>query len=231
MCDNALSTEFDTGTEHVRLASLSELTGQSPVRSFSVAYWVKFNGTQPAWATPMGACTNSSWRDGFGFYHSSEDRIRFWINNYETTRATTTTVFPNNVWYHIVGTYDADLGAGNIKIYVNGVFEGQGDLKAEVTSPTLPVTIGTIHSDDMVGFIDEVAFWSEALTAQSVTAIFNSPSHQWLRDFGTYQQSAALTAFYRMGDGDTFPGITDHAGPHDGLFIDGEGNEFVVDTP
>ncbi|MBU1244535.1 LamG domain-containing protein [Myxococcota bacterium] len=232
MCVNAMCTEFDTSTEHVQLGTLSELTGNNPVRAFSVSYWVKFNGTQPDWATPIGASTSGSWGDGFGFYHSSGDLIRFWINAYGTTRATSTTVIVNNVWYHVVGTFDADATSGNIKIYLNGVLEGQGDLKAAVTAPNAPVTIGSLIDDDMVGFIDEVGFWSLALTDRNVNAIYNGGSPaSLLTDYGNYNQSATLTAYYRMGDGDTLPTIADHAGSHPGTLIDGEGDELVNDSP
>ncbi len=132
----------------------------------------------------------------------------------------------------MVGTFDADATSGNIKIYLNGVLEGQGDLKAAVTAPNAPVTIGTLINDDMVGFIDEVGFWSVALSEPNVAAIYNGGSpFSLLTDSGTYDQSGTLTAYYRMGDGDTLPTIADHAGSHPGTLIAGDGDELVNDAP
>jgi Concanavalin A-like lectin/glucanases superfamily len=236
LCQNAMCTEFDTSMENLQLPSLGELAASKPVTSFSVSYWIKLNGVQPDWAAPMGACTNGSWQDGFGFYISTNDYVRFWINNYTDavdTRASTTTSLVSDVWYHVVGTFDASLPSENIKVYLNGVLEDTGNLKVAVSSPDESVTIGAINDGDgMVGRIDEVGFWSNAISPQNVTAIYNNGTTFNLNlNYGNYNQSANLTAFYRMGDGDTLPNILDHANSHDGTIQNGNGDELVSDTP
>lgn len=231
-CLNGYSTEFGANNERVDIGSLQDVTGNTVVMSFTVSFWLKLNGTQPTWATPMAASSSDQWGDGFGFYHSSEDLIRFWINNWASTRASTATSLSNNVWYHIVGTYDAALGSDNIKIYLNGALSGTGDSKAVVSESARPISIGALYTDDMVGFVDEVAFWPTALSAQNVQALYNQGSPFNLTyDQGNYNQSSTLSAYYRMGDQDTHPVIIDHAGTHNGSVTVGDGNEFVTDVP
>jgi len=193
---------------------------------------VKFNGNQPGWATPIGVSSDSSWKNGFGFYHSSEDLIRFWINDYYEIGVYTSVSVSNNVWYHVVGTYDASLANENIKIYLNGDLSGTGVSQAPVSLSDGAITIGALYSDDMVGFVDEVAFWPVALSPQNVEAIFNGRSpFNLMYDRGAYNQSSNLTAYYRMGDQDSHPVITDHASNNDGDVTFGDGNVFVNDVP
>ena len=231
-CLNSYSTEFGATDERVDIGSLQDVTGNNPVLSFTVSFWLKLSGVQPDWATPLGVSSSGGWHDGFGFYHSSEDLLRFWINSYDGTRASTGTSLSNGVWYHVVGTYDAALGSANIKIYLNGVHSGSGDTKVAVTQSGRPISVGALYTDDMVGFVDEVAFWPIALSAQNVLAIYNGGSPFNLAyDRGNYNQSSTLSAYYRMGDQDSHPVIIDHAGSHNGSVVVGDGNEFVTDVP
>jgi len=43
---------------------------------------------------------------------------------------------PNSPWYHIVGTYDKDGGANNLKIYVNGALSAQATKAGTVDTST-----------------------------------------------------------------------------------------------
>jgi hypothetical protein len=131
-----------------------------------------------------------------------------------------------------VGTYDATLGSENIKIYLNGALSGSASHSDAVTESARPISIGTLGSYDMIGFVDEVAFWPIALSAQSVAAIHNGGSpFNLLYDRGDYDQSSALSAYYRMGDLDTYPDIVDHGAAHDGTVAEGNGDEFVTEVP
>ena len=231
-CLNSYSTEFGVTDERVVIGSLQDVTGNNPVLSFTVSYWLKLNGVQPDWATPIGASSGGGWNDGFGFYHSSGNMIRFWINAYDGTGAYTATSVSNNVWYHVVGTYDAALGSANIKIYLNGAFSASADSQVAVSQSGRPISIGALYEDGLVGFVDEVAFWPMALSPQNVQAIYNGGSPFNLSyDQGNYNQSATLSAYYRMGDQDNHPTITDRAGTHNGSVVVGNGDEFVTDVP
>lgn len=44
-------------------------------------------------------------------------------------------------WYHIMATYDKNLPSGNVKLYINGVLEGQYDEHRSIATNTLPLFI------------------------------------------------------------------------------------------
>jgi hypothetical protein len=85
-------------------------------------------------------------------------------------------VGPNNTWQHVVGVYD-DAG-GTLHIYVNGVDQGQGGVRATgVRSFSNPISIGSKHlgndpnyDGSFAGSIDEVAIYPYALSASQVQA-------------------------------------------------------------
>lgn len=86
-----------------------------------------------------------------------------------------TTTLPLNQWSHLAATFDGST----IRIYVNGVLEGQsaavGNLDAAVGTS---LTIGALGGafDFFKGLVDEVEVFSRALNASEITAIFTAGS-------------------------------------------------------
>jgi len=88
----------------------------------------------------------------------------------------------------------------------------------------------TDSSFNYTGDIDEVSFWSSGLTDGQVTELYNGglPSHL------SYHSAASnLLHWYRMGDGDTYPTITDRKGTANGTMENMTSGvvNFVADTP
>ncbi|MFZ3077891.1 MAG: LamG domain-containing protein, partial [Candidatus Aenigmatarchaeota archaeon] len=65
----------------------------------------------------------------------------------------------SNIWYHIVGTYDKNAVANNLKLYVNGGLKDVQTRTGVIDSPTANLLIGNVFN----GTIDEVRVWSRAL--------------------------------------------------------------------
>jgi len=106
-----------------------------------------------------------------------------------------------NAWTHLVISADRD---GKVVGYVNGVAD-TADKNGEATSLTTTSTtkIGkyatSTYSDFQMG---DVAIWNVALDADAVTAIYNSGRPTNLTfDNGNYDNSSALVAYYKMGNG------------------------------
>ena len=75
------------------------------------------------------------------------------------------------------------------------------------------------------GKIDEVAIFTSSLTPTNVGAIYNS---------GTPNNLASLSpiAWYRMGDGDTFPTLTDNgSGGNNGTMTNMVSGDIETDVP
>ena len=152
----------------------------------------------------------------------------------------------SNGFHHIVVT---NSGAANsyqvstlgIKIYINGVEQtltdnsaGGGLPDAGVGGNTFSITPNVIalgRQPTSVRFlrdgkIDELAFWNSELNQSQITTLYNSGS---VSDLSSFSPSPAH--WYRMGDGDTFPTISDSIGSADLTMSNMTAANFVSEVP
>ena len=74
-------------------------------------------------------------------------------------------------WSHVAGVWDA--GASQIRVYVNGVLDGSGDVARSPKAGTTPLIIGARGSDrafPFMGTIDDVRIWNLARSQNDLTA-------------------------------------------------------------
>ena len=136
----------------------------------------------------------------------------------------------SNGFHHIVITNSGGANAYQtsslgIKIYINGTEQtltdnsaGGGLPDAGIGSNTFSITPNKIalgRQPTSVRFlrdgqIDELAFWNSELNQSQITTLYNSGSPSDLSSF-----SPSPAHWYRMGDGDTFPTISDNIGSVD----------------
>ena len=80
-----------------------------------------------------------------------------------------TPALSQNVWYHIVGTYDGI----KMRIYVNGVEKGSDNLSGNIVASSM--TIGYGDWDRFwKGIIDEVRIYNRALSASEILERYNA---------------------------------------------------------
>jgi len=121
------------------------------------------------------------------------------------------TTIPTASWSHVVMTYNGSGSATRIKVYLNAVLDngtttGSGSYTA-MSNTSEPLEIGRFTSGSYAdGHIDEVAIFNTELSASDITTIYNSGVPNDLT--GT----SGLVSWWRMGDGDTAPTITDKGG-------------------
>jgi TonB family protein len=75
-----------------------------------------------------------------------------------------------NTWVHVAGTYDGT----NVRLYLNGSVVGAVTFDGGYTPTTTPMTIGKaswFDRDFVSGKIDEVEFFSRALTAAEIVTL------------------------------------------------------------
>ena len=153
------------------------------------------------------------------------------------------TIPADGTWKHIVVTFDGATDGLKIdtpytlKIYINGsevttsatTFSQGGGIE-DSDGPIEPVYVGFGRNPS--GFylrqslIDEFGYWNQALTASQVSSLYNSGVPT---DLTTFSPSAAHV--YRMGDGDTYPTISDKVGNADQTMTNMASSNFVTDTP
>lgn len=152
----------------------------------------------------------------------------------------------SNGFHHIVVTNSGGANAYQvstlgIKIYINGVEQtltdnsaGGGLPDAGIGSNTFSITPNKIalgRQPTSVRFlrdgqIDELAFWNSELNQSQITTLYNSGSPSDLASF-----SPSPAHWYRMGDGDTFPTLSDSIGNADLDMNNMSASDFVSDTP
>ncbi len=78
-----------------------------------------------------------------------------------------TTLVEPDTWYHTTLTYDS--GSQKLMIYLDGELEGETDLPAGLEHRLGgPLTIGTYSGRDLLGKIDDIQIWDEALSEGQV---------------------------------------------------------------
>lgn len=101
------------------------------------------------------------------------DKVRMYISGTGGTwpSAASTIAVKTGEWTHIAGTYDSKA----IKVYINGKLDGETANNEGLFASDLPAWIGGYGPDaefgsnrHFPGVIDEVRFWSGALTAEEI---------------------------------------------------------------
>jgi hypothetical protein len=138
-------------------------------------------------------------------------------------------------WNHIALVINggASTNADKGKIYVNGANEStSNNLSSFSTFPNAAdeLFIGetkTGHYNPFLGNIDEMAiFVNEELSAAKITTLYNSGVPTNLNGF-----SPKPTHWWRNGDGDTFPTITDQIGSYNLSMVNMVSGDIEEDVP
>lgn len=154
--------------------------GGATSQPFSLEAWVK----GPPQNCDCGIITKGYGSGGEQFNidnGASSHAFRFFVRNSAgSVTAVNTTVIPDNTWHHLVGVYDPDQGL--LSFYVDGILFGDSTFTAAgILSTTHPVSIGcrrsgtsSVYDYQWNGFIDDVAFYKTALTAEQVWAHYSA---------------------------------------------------------
>ena len=138
-------------------------------------------------------------------------------------------------WNHIALVLNggASTNTDKGKIYVNGVNETTSqNLGSFSTFPNAsdPLFIGessTGHYNPFLGNIDEMAIWvGGELSASDISTLYNSGAPTDLSSFST-----PPTHWWRNGDGDTYPTITDQIGSYNLTMTNMASGDIETDVP
>ena len=141
-----------------------------------------------------------------------------------------------NTWYHMAFVYNESESSNSdkLKFYLDGTElpnETTGFALTSLNTVTASFGIGAPFTTGfLTGNLDEIAIWNKALTSTQVQSIYNATSSGLTKDLSTIE-SSNLKHWWRMGDGDTYPTITDNAGNNDGTMTNMSSTDIVSDTP
>lgn len=199
-----------TNTKSIALDGVDDMVdcgNIKPTGAMSISYWFKGKSTSGS-VTTLGTMGSSGQR-GYVLGISNTNLWAFQIASSAT--AVKSLIYrltiDNTKWYHIVGVYDP---SNYMRIFIDGV------QVAEVTSAipssqyvgnSITTKIGSRGDGGafgrFLGNIDEVAFFDSALSPSDISAIYGT---------GVPTSLASLNSlsWYRCGDGDTAPTLTDN---------------------
>ena len=162
--------EFDgvlgnyVSVEHAKALNLAE---------FTITYWCNMD-VSGAWQIPVLKVDNAA-----GGAHRNIDfqtppaggevSVYFSQGANQWRGAIGTTVVSDEKWHHIAGSYDLD----SLRLYVDGVLEGEGDHDGEPDFMDDPLMLGSGEIWPFLGIIDDVAIFNKALSADDILNIMD----------------------------------------------------------
>ena len=232
--ENVYSIDFD-GTDDF-LAGGSDFTSLNGISAASFSFWVKpiSGGATLRYVFQIGydaASTNSQ----VECYLYEGVRINVSINTSGVFLRGDISSITYGSWNHLLIALDGSqsTNANKGKIYVNGVDESVSqNLGSFSTFPNAsdPLYVGeskTGQYNPFQGNIDEMAVWvGTQLTATDAANIYNSGLPTNLSTFST-----PPTHWWRNGDGDTYPTITDQIGSYNLTMNNMASGDIETDVP
>ena len=229
---NTLSTTFDGVDDFVDCGDNDDLsfgngTTDSP---FSISAWIKMD-TDTNFSICSKYSTTSIIEYQFTFVSGGRLMFRLFDGGSTVRIGRLTADISSNVgsWTHIVATYDGSSTLAGIKIYVNNsrsdVTDSSLNTYIAMHNTTAPFKIGRYATSYADGNIDETAIFSSELSASDVTAIYGT-------GVPTSLASLSPVSWWRCGDGDTSPTLTDNgSASNDGTMTNMSAANFVTDVP
>lgn len=202
---------------------------------FSISFWFKATSNGQYLVSKMD---NSASLRGYGVViTTTTGRIGFYrINNSSTNYAGiyTNTAFNDGVWHHVAVTTDG-AGASGMVIYVDGSAQAT-TTQADTLSATIlnNKSLNLSGIDDgaanlYVGYLSEVVIHNVELSSSQVTGLYNGGVPA---DPRTLSPSTSIVGYWRGGNGDTYPTITDlSSGGNDGTMVNMETTDITREVP
>ena len=121
-------------------------------------------------------------------------------------------------WHHVVMTYDGSGNVAGAKMWVDGV-----DVTVINKSGTVPDTaLGgefwvNTKANAAAGLrMDEATIWAHEFSQSEIVELYNNGAP---KNAQAHSRSSLLRAWWKMGDGDSYPTIRDHSPTRDGSFL------------
>ena len=225
---NTKSVDFDGVDDYIDLGNPTALQVTS---SFSISLWFKSTDTSDyiliSKDNTSGHLTNDRSWALWGNRYGGTNVVNFNVRNGSNSFAVqSTSDYNDGSWHHLVATYEASTA---LKVYVDGSLEA-------TNTTSIPSSINNVGTNVNIGRaangvyyanakIDEVGLFNSVLSASNVTAIYNSGTPLSLSSYSP-------VAWYRMGDGDTFPTLTDNgSGGNNGTMTNMVSGDIATDVP
>ena len=228
---NTLSTTFDGVDDTINIGSTPLNLRFNRLDTFSLSAWVKIGAIDNHVILSNQLAPSTNYR-GYYLGVNGSNQIVVILRSTISDRLyfTSTTTLTIGNWYHVVMTYDGTATINSVNIYINdslSAFTNQTGTLLGTMESTDQLYIGSRDDSDnwIDGNLDEISIFNTELSASDVTTIFN------LGVPNDISAMSGLVSYWRMGDNDTYPTITDNAGSNDGTMTNMTSANFVNDVP
>ena len=201
LIDNTKSLAFDGTNDYALVSHNSDIALAGSAATFSA--WIKLDGLSNGDQKVMSKALDSS-NPGLSAYQFrvNGDDILFQIYSGDWRTVSASNLFTDLNWTHVAITIDS---GDFVKIYKNGTEVQSTHLGYSIPANTADLVIGARNASSpgefFQGKLDELAIWNTDLDGDAVAAIYNSGVPTDLsQDSGSYDNSSALKAWWRMGD-------------------------------
>ena len=228
---NVYSTTFDGIDDSVSMGNVLNMSDDgTDAYSFSLWFKTTRNGTQNL----IGKSSPSA--NGYNLYISGSTFV-FLLGTYSSNGILGNTNVGasayDGTWKHVCLTYDGSQDISGFSLYYNGISQTLGSYSnntpsgVDTTNDFMIGARGTSGSPSLPfdGNIDEASYFNSELSASDVTSIFN------LGIPNDISAMSGLVSYWRMGDNDTYPTITDNVGSNNGTMNNMSSANFVTDVP
>jgi hypothetical protein len=198
--------------------------GSGAAKEFTISFWIKLPVTNTTDALFHWANTPTS-ASVMVMIHTQASRIRYYVMG--TTGYSPSIALSTDTWYHVVLTRTASDNTN--RIYINGVEDtANASTGTSTTNESYADNVYLMEGfyGNMAGNMDDFALFTTALSQSDITSIYNSGTPNDISSLSPY-------TYWKMGDGDYFPTLTDSgSGGNDGTAYNETGAEMVkLDTP
>ena len=203
---NTKSLDFDGVSDELNFNSFSFSS------AFTLSFWLK-----PSAFGEYIIGTQSLTRNFIKLHSATDIRVRQELTQNNFTESSNVMVL--NQWQHLILVKDA---SNNVSLFRNGVAFGSSATNNKTF--IIDTISGLANNFYYEGNIDEFALWNSDQSS-NISSIYNSGNPNDLTSLNP------LT-WFRMGDGDTYPTITDNgSGGNNGTMIYMVSGDIVTDVP
>ena len=197
---NACSVDLDGTDQDV---NIDNIAGTIDVHQFSFSLWTKV-GANSSSGVFFKFISDSSNNQILCIWHGSGNEVRFSHKMNGTTdvlNGGSGNVAENdNIWWHIAGTVDKAV-ANQLKLYINGevmeTISGVGTIESGKVMETAAIGSNSQSGAYIDATINSVAFWSRAISADEVMAIYRGRANYNIKQQG----GDDIVAYYMLNDG------------------------------
>jgi hypothetical protein len=234
---NTYSLDFDGVDDYVQ-------TSASTSGDITLSGWVDCNGTYTAWQAvfPLSirVSNTAAPNETLGRLHKQGANLWVGLQMYDQNGANYSTYTARGVllegagWKHLCWTFDNTTK--QIYLYIDGVAQTWTHYSGVITTPYLTAPATRLYNSTLFmgayttgsfpfnGNVDEVCLFDRIVTPTEIATLSTAPTVDLT--------SLNPLAWYRNGDGDTYPTITDNgSGGNNGTMTNMDAGDIVTDVP